>query len=370
MNPPLTTRHKIIFKDAKDMSEVKDESIHLVVTSPPYPMIAMWDEVFGSQNPEIKDAIVSGSGQKAFELMHLELDKVWSEAIRVLIPGGFICINIGDAARTLEKDFSLYNNHSRITSFFIRNGLSNLPNIIWRKATNAPNKYMGSGMLPAGAYVTLEHEYVLIFRKGGKRKFSLQESRLRQESAYFWEERNQWFSDLWEIIGARQKMAIKAGRDRNGAFPFEVPYRLINMYSIKYDWVLDPFLGTGSTMAAALSSQRNSIGYEIDASMKKTIMETVGNKSLPAINGYLGRRIKNHCEFVETKTSSHGRGFFRHINKPHGTAVVSAQEKEITIRMLKKISAVRDSEYEAEYNEIVDSWNQGYEPGTHQYRLF
>lgn len=126
--------------------------------------------------------------------MHQELDKVWKESFRVIKPGGFLCINIGDATRTINGKFTLYNNHSRITKACIDFGFVGLPNIIWRKQTNAPNKFMGSGMLPCGAYVTLEHEWILIFRKGDKRIFkSANEKLVRMKSSFFWEERNVWF---------------------------------------------------------------------------------------------------------------------------------------------------------------------------------
>src|SRR5690606_1592163 len=142
-------------------------------------------------------------------------------------------------------------------SAFIRLGFANMPNILWRKQTNAPNKFMGSGMLPAGAYVTLEHEWILVFRKAGKRTFrSEAEKKLRRESAFFWEERNTWFSDLWDLKGVKQKITNSGSRDRSAAYPFELPYRLINMYSVKGDIVLDPFLGTGTTALAAMATER------------------------------------------------------------------------------------------------------------------
>ena len=84
--------------------------------------------------------------------------------------GGIACINIGDATRTLNDVFCLYQNHTRIASSMLRIGFLSLPCILWRKQTNAPNKFMGSGMMPPGAYVTLEHEYVLILRKGNKKE--------------------------------------------------------------------------------------------------------------------------------------------------------------------------------------------------------
>ena len=133
---------------------MSNESIDLVVTSPPYPMIEMWDQIFTSQNEKIGRALNKKDGPTAFELMHQELDKVWDELYRVLKVGGIACINIGDATRTINSHFALYTNHSRIQTYMQKLGFSALPAILWRKQTNAPNKFMGSGMMPPGAYVT------------------------------------------------------------------------------------------------------------------------------------------------------------------------------------------------------------------------
>ena len=92
---------------------------------------------------------------KAFKLLHTELDKVWSEVARVLMPGGIACKNIGDATRTIKGVFQLFDNHSRIRSSFLKLGLQNLPAILWRKETNAPNKFMGSSMLPPPVHMSL-----------------------------------------------------------------------------------------------------------------------------------------------------------------------------------------------------------------------
>jgi DNA modification methylase len=271
----LKTSHRINFKNATDLQEIPDESIDLTVTSPPYPMIEMWDRVFSGQNCLIKNALERDDGNMAFELMHRELDKVWAEVFRVLKKGGFACINVGDATRKIGAEFKLYSNHSRILQHCMSLGFSTLPEILWRKQTNAPNKFMGSGMLPAGAYVTLEHEFILVFRKGGKRDFKTPEDKLRRmQSAFFWEERNVWFSDVWEDLkGTKQNNIDTSIRERSGAYPFELPYRIINMFSLREDTVLDPFLGTGTTAAAAMATGRNSVGIEIDPHFKNHLQE-------------------------------------------------------------------------------------------------
>ena len=304
----MKTIHEIFFQDARDLKEIASESVDLVVTSPPYPMIDMWDNMFDSQNPEIQKALDRGDGRQAYELMHKILDSVWDELFRVLKEGRFACINIGDATRKIKDDFCLYPNHARILNNLLAIGFSALPDILWRKQTNAPNKFMGSGMLPAGAYVTLEHEYILIVRKGSKREFKTEnEKENRHESAMFWEERNIWYSDIWtDIKGTEQKLANPTSRLRSAAFPFDLAYRLINMYSVKGDVVLDPFLGTGTTIAAAMTSGRSSIGVEIDESFQGTICPIV-HHIVDFSNDYLHDRLIRHFEFVKTesKTQNH-----------------------------------------------------------------
>ena len=192
----IETTHRTWIGDARARSALQDGSVNLIVTSPPYPMIQMWDEVFAELAPASVQPLAEGRGMVAFEAMHRALDTAWAECHRALAPGGFLALNIGDATRSLDGEFALYPNHARIVSALLNLGLTALPDILWRKPTNAPNKFMGSGMLPGGAYVTYEHEYVLIFRKAGKRCFTPEEKVRRAESAYFWEERNVWFSDL------------------------------------------------------------------------------------------------------------------------------------------------------------------------------
>jgi len=329
----MKTSHKIIFDNANAMSGVDDESIGLMVTSPPYPMIEMWDDTFASQNPMVRTALENNDGMTCFELMHRELDRVWNEVGRVLIPGGLACVNIGDATRSVNSRFRLYPSHSRIISTFLKLGFDFLPAIIWRKQTNAPNKFMGSGMLPAGAYVTLEHEFVLIFRKGGKREFKREaDKQNRRSSALFWEERNTWFSDVWfDIKGVRQVIDDEKVRDRSGAFPFELAYRLINMFSVKGDWVLDPFMGTGTTQSAAVASARNSIGYEIDHDFKAPILSRV-SAAVEFSNAYIDKRISNHLGFVEARIQA-GKAL-KHKNHNYDFPVVTAQERDLFLNPL------------------------------------
>lgn len=349
------TTHKTIIGAAQNMHQIDSNSIDLVVTSPPYPMIEMWDDIMALQNPKIATALTNNEPHLAFELMHLELDKIWKEVARVLKDGGFACINIGDATRTINSNFALYPNHARIISAFQELDIPNLPNIIWRKQTNAPNKFMGSGMLPSGAYVTLEHEWVLIFRKGAKREFKKPEDKLRrQESSFFWEERNIWFSDLWDLKGTKQKIDNSKSRKRSAAYPFELPYRLINMYSLQNDVVLDPFLGTGTTALAAMTAQRNSIGYEIDPKFLEVINENIQTTSLADLNSNIDNRINSHREFIINRQKDPKKKDFKHFNAHLNLPVVTSQEKNIRLHYLNEIIN-EDDQFRATYVEYSPS---------------
>lgn len=351
----METTHKIFFNSASNMSSVKDESVNLIVTSPPYPMIDMWDNIMSSQNPKIADALLCKKPRDAFELMHKELDTIWKECYRVLADGGFLCINIGDATRTIDGDFQLYNNHSRIVKCCSELGFSNLPNIIWKKQTNAPNKFMGSGMLPCGAYVTLEHEYILIFRKGFKRAYKTEEQKsIRRKSSFFWEERNEWFSDTWDLKGTKQKIENSTSRERSAAFPLEIPYRLINMYSQQGDVVLDPFLGTGTTCVASMLLGRNSIGFEIDIDMSPIIDRTISGIKISSLNQSILRRYQKHLEFVAEREASHGT--LKHYNNSLSCAVMTAQEHDIEFHYLINIRKVSNSPmiFNTEYEDNSD----------------
>jgi DNA modification methylase len=329
------SRHEIRFADARNLAALGDGSVDLVVTSPPYPMIEMWDPVFSTMNPAVGEALRSEEGREAFSRMHEELDRVWQELARVVGPGGIVCVNVGDAVRTVGKVFRLYANTSRILETFLRLGFDALPKILWRKPTNAPNKFMGSGMLPVSAYVTLEHETILILRKGPNRRFDTAEAKARRRaSAFFWEERNRWFSDAWDLKGTRQALAGGETRERSGAYPFELPYRLVNMYSVKEDRVLDPFAGTGTTTLAAMASERHSIAVEIDDGFASTFPRDPA-RLRDGLNGILEERLTRHGVFVREYGSKKNKELYH--NPHHDVGVVTRQETDLKIRTIREI---------------------------------
>ena len=334
------TTHKIINANSAELTSVPDASVNLVVTSPPYPMIEMWDFLFCNEDPSITLDLNEGRGFSAFTKMHAILNRIWKECDRVLDDNGFVCINIGDATRTLNGNFQMYPNHAYIISFFQGLGYSVLPDIHWRKPSNSPNKFMGSGMYPAGAYVTYEHEYILVFRKGGKRVFSGTSRKLRQKSAYFWEERNVWFSDLWGIKGTNQVITTSGiTRNRNASYPFEIPFRLINMYSAEGDTVLDPFMGMGTTNLACMVSNRNSIGVEIDAGITALAVENL-KKSPMQLNTIIDDRLMKHRAFIDGLTPEKQEKCY--LNVRHNFKVKTKQEMEIKIDHVVSVSVDGD----------------------------
>ena len=334
------------------MAAIPDDSVSLVVTSPPYPMIELWDAQFATADPHLEKALSAERGTQAFELMHCRLDAVWRECHRVLQPGGLACINIGDATRKIGGEFRLYSNHSRILQALTEIRFSVLPDILWRKPTNAPNKFLGSGMLPAGAYVTYEHEYILIVRKGGPRKFSPADKLRRRRSAFFWEERNVWFSDVWlDLVGTRQLLGNTGfddpdARARSAAYPFELAYRLIQMHSLIGDTVLDPFLGAGTTTAAAIASGRSSIGFEIEQRLEQTIRNTTETAG-PLGREYARRRLDDHLDFVQSREEA-GRPC-RHVNSHYGFPVVTGQEVDLQLLIPDEMSLDTIGHYSAEH---------------------
>jgi len=214
-------------------------------------MIAKWDELelFVKGREEfIIDKIDFGA-------QHSRLLRIWEECKRVLVEGGIACINIGDATRSINKEFCCYPNYAKITMTMFEMGFTPLVPIIWKKISNRPNAFLGSGMLPSNGYIAQDCEYIGIYRKGGKRKFKPHDL-ARYASEFTKEQRDVWFQQVWSIGGAM-------GAKGTSAFPKEVPYRLVQMFSCLEEVVLDPFSGTGTTSRVCEELERKFIGYEI-----------------------------------------------------------------------------------------------------------
>ncbi len=282
------TIHKIVLGNSQQMPELPDSSVHLMLTSPPYPMIQMWDALFAELDPRIGGLWKGLSAEsrdetvtQIYDAMHESLAKVWSETYRVLVEGGIACINIGDATRSVNGKFRLFPNHSRIIEHCEHIGFTTLPYILWKKPTTKPRykgkgAFLGSGFLPPNAYVTLDCEFILIFRKGKLRHFPPHDP-CRYESAFTKKQRDAWFTQIWTLKGTRQTTSQL--ERRTAAFPDEIADRLIKMFSVKGDTVLDPFLGSGTTTKIAMQLDRNSVGYEADESLLPLIKAKIGSAS-------------------------------------------------------------------------------------------
>jgi site-specific DNA-methyltransferase (cytosine-N4-specific) len=243
----------------------------------------MWDEQF-CRDPQI-DRLwrklevdgADGTVRQIYDAMHDSLAKVWAETYRVLSDGGIAAVNIGDATRSINGKFQLFPNHSRITEVCEKIGFTTLPYILWKKPTTKPKykgkgAFLGSGFLPPNAYVTLDCEFILLFRKGKLRKFEPHHAE-RYESKFTKAQRDEWFSQIWEFKGIRQN-ASELER-RTAAYPDEVAERLIRMFSVKGETVLDPFLGSGTTTKIAIQAERNSVGFEVDQNMLPVITQKI-----------------------------------------------------------------------------------------------
>lgn len=243
----------IYYHSSKKMPELEDNSIQCVITSPPYPHVKKWDGLFMEQGCTEYDY----NGQLDI------LKRVWRECHRVLIEGGIMCINIGDATRTISGNFQCYPNAAFTTVECCCLGFIPLIPIYWRKISNRPNAFLGSGFLPVNAYVSQDCEYILIFRKGRLRKFFGEEKTNREKSRFDKEDRDVWYQQIWNIPGAK-------GAKKTSCWPEEIPYRLMRMFSIIGDTILDPFCGIGwETLYRKYG--RFHIGYEITENLKSII---------------------------------------------------------------------------------------------------
>ncbi len=257
----MQTYHKIITGDSRCMAEVPNESVHLVVTSPPY-----W---------QLKDY---GHGRQigfddSYEAYINNLNLVWSECHRILAPGCRLCVNIGDqfARSVYYGRYKVIPIRTEIIKFCETIGFDYMGAVIWQKVTTCNTTggatIMGSFPYPRNGILKLDYEFILIFKKYGNAPAVSRE--IKEQSRMTTEEWNQFFAGHWNIPGERQDKHL-------AVFPEEIPHRLIRMFTFVGDTVLDPFLGSGTTSLAARNLQRNSVGYEINPDFGPIIREKLG----------------------------------------------------------------------------------------------
>jgi DNA modification methylase len=248
----------IIIGDSRRMEEIKDESVHLVITSPPY-----W---------QLKD--YGNGGQIGFNDSYEDyinnLNLVWKECYRVLHNGCRFCVNIGDqfARSVYYGRYKIIPIREEIIKFCETIGFDYMGAIIWQKVTTCNTTggatIMGSFPYPRNGIIKLDYEFILIFKKlGDPPKVSRD---IREKSKLTLEEWNEYFYGHWNFSGERQDKHL-------AMFPEELPKRLIKMFSFVGDTVLDPFLGSGTTCRAAKNLGRNSVGYEINEDFLPIIKE-------------------------------------------------------------------------------------------------
>lgn len=252
---------KVINADSREMKEIDDSSVDLVVTSPPYWHI---------KNYDVEGQI--GYGQSLHEYLR-SLYRVWKESYRVLRPGTRLCINIGDQfmRSIVYGRYKIAPLHSELITQCERIGFDYMGSIIWQKKTTMNTtggaSVMGSYPYPPNGLVEFDYEFILIFKKQGNRSVSKD---VKEASKLTKEEWKEYFSGHWHFKGERQI-------EHEAMFPEELPRRIIKMFSFVGDTVLDPFLGSGTTAKAALELRRNCIGYEINQNFNHIIKEKISN---------------------------------------------------------------------------------------------
>ena len=268
------THHKIVVGDSRRMAEVPDESVRLVVTSPPY-----W---------QLKD--YGNDGQIGFhdsyEAYINNLNLVWSECCRVLHPGCRLCINIGDqfARSVYYGRYKVIPIRTEIIRFCETIGFDYMGAIIWQKVTTCNTTggatVMGSFPYPRNGILKLDYEFILVFKKLGKPPTISRSA--KERSALTKEEWNTYFQGHWSFPGEKNAGHL-------AAFPEELPRRLIRMFTFVDETVLDPFLGSGTTTVAARNLTRNSVGYEINPEYLDVIRQRLGLDAHGMFDKEIGR---------------------------------------------------------------------------------
>lgn len=267
----MPTNHKIIIGDSRNMAKLKNGSVHLIITSPPY-----W---------QIKD--YGDSNQIGFNDTYKEyidnLNQVWSECYRVLNPGCRLCVNIGDQfARAITYGrYKIIPIRTEIIKFCESIGFDYMGAIIWQKMTTMNTSggasVMGSYPYPRNGHVAIDYEFILLFKKLGKGINNVSQT-VREQSKLSNEEWRKYFTGHWNFAGEKQNGGHIA------MFPEELPRRLIKMFSFIGENILDPFLGSGTTLKVARELKRNSVGYEINKKFLSTIENKIG-KNKPSLFG-------------------------------------------------------------------------------------
>jgi site-specific DNA-methyltransferase (adenine-specific) len=285
----MVTKHKIVIGDARKMRRTQDESVHLIITSPPYWQI----KDYGDKNQI--------GFHDTYEQYIEDLNKAWAECYRVLHQGCRLCVNIGDqfARSATYGRYKIIPIREEIIRFCESIGFDYMGAIIWQKKTTMETtggaSVMGSYPYPRGGHVEIDYEFILIFKKLGKDPKVSKE--IKKQSELTKEEWRKYFTGHWNFAGVKQNGHV-------AMFPEELPRRLIKMYSFVGDTVLDPFLGSGTTTKVAKELQRNSIGYEINKKFLDIIKTKVGIQNQDLFNDNADFEILGQAEKKRKSTST------------------------------------------------------------------
>jgi DNA modification methylase len=272
------TRHLLVEGDARDLSWIADESVHLVVTSPPYGLLKAYAEAPGQLGNGADPTSVV-----AYEAFLDELDRCWQECERVLVPGGRICCVVGDICLS-RRAAGRHHVLPLAADIQVRArglGLDNLTPIRWLKVANiqlecsTSSWYLGKPNLPGGIVKNDMETIVMLRKPGGYRKPTPE---MEQASRIDTEEYRRLFRPVWEDVKGESTRRW----NHPAPFPEEISSRLIRMYSFVGDTVLDPFGGSGTTAASAIKTKRNSISVEIVPEYIDTMVRRVGQLEIGA----------------------------------------------------------------------------------------
>ena len=319
----MATKHVLINGDSRSMSQIQNESVGLIVTSPPY-----WQlKDYGSENQ-------IGFNQSYEDYIN-HLNLVWSECHRILQPGCRLCVNIGDqfARAAYYGRYKIVAIHSEIIRYCETIGFDYMGTIIWQKQTTmhttGGQRVMGSYPYPRSGIVKIDYENILLFKKQGKAP--MVEKPVREASKLTDEEWNTYFSSHWSFPGARQSEHI-------AVFPEELPKRLIKMFSFVGDTVCDPFMGSGTTALAAMKLGRNSVGYEINREFRRYYHE-----KLTKMND------NSHFEFYEDNNTINANELIEQL--PYKFIDLHQIERQVDVKQQTYGSIVEIAESEKAKNQ-------------------
>ncbi len=315
----MSHTHKIITGDSRNMAQIADKSVHLIITSPPY-----WQlKDYGTQQQIGFD--------QSYEDYINNLNLVWQECDRVLHPGCRLCINIGDqfARSVYYGRYKVIPIRTEIIKFCENLGLDYMGAIIWQKKTTMNTSgggiIMGSFPHPRNGILKIDYEFILLFKKLG---FAPQATKAQKDASKMSrDEWNEYFSGHWNFAGAKQDKHI-------AMFPLELPHRLIKMFSFVDETVLDPFAGSGTTSLAARLLNRNSISYEINPEYIKVIKERLSPSQADLFESHVTYSIDDSTFDLKAKLA----------NVPYVFSDPHQLDKKIDVKKMHFGSRIDDSE--------------------------